>query len=144
MPSSKNRHSHNNAFNKEPKGQQGNSRAVSSNYTVDLFHHTFGASSEQAGQEWNPSKPGRPGKPKRGGKPKGHPHQKRNPHHLSAKPHHHEHRSATARKGYKIHDFELKDELYEKFVEKVKEADKTPKEVINQLLSFYNMGKIKI
>jgi hypothetical protein len=53
-------------------------------------------------------------------------------------------KAAAARKGYSNHTFELKNELYNQFAEKLKVSDKSPKEVINQLISFYNMDKIKI
>jgi len=51
---------------------------------------------------------------------------------------------AKTKKGYTTLSIELKDDLYKKFVSKVKEKDKSPKEVMNQLISFYNMGKINI
>ncbi len=113
---------------------QGGNRPVSSNYTVDLFHHHVGAQSNQPGKpERGKPKFQRSGPPSRGGVGKT-GFTKRNS----------EPKKAIARKGYVNCNFEMKDDLYKKFTEKLKDSSKTPKEVISQLVSFYNMGKIKI
>ena len=130
---------------------QGRSRPVSSNYQVDLFHHQVGAkSAQQPSGHTRPSTGGgggsrygqQPKGPKGpGGRPARPPFQAR---HQSSRPKGPIGPTKSERKGYTIHNFELKDDLYKSFEEKLKESSKTPKEVINQLISFFNMGKIKI
>lgn len=48
------------------------------------------------------------------------------------------------RKGYKNISLDVKEDLYRKFQNRLKDSSKSPKEVINQLISFYSMGKINI
>jgi len=98
-------------------------RTVSPMYKVDLMHHQLSGMTSQPPQHT--------GKP-----PVRHPPQRN----LEPRKVHH----AKAKKGYTTLSLELKDDLYKKFVNKVKEKDKSPKEVMNQLISFYNMGKINI
>ena len=98
-------------------------RTVSPMYKVDLMHHQLSGMSSQP--------------PQHSGKPPARHQPPRAPE--SRKTHH-----AKAKKGYTSLSLELKDDLYKKFVNKVKEKDKSPKEVMNQLISFYNMGKINI
>ncbi len=49
-----------------------------------------------------------------------------------------------SKKGYRNLSFDVKEELYRAFMGKIKGSSKSPKEVINQLISFYNMGKINL
>ena len=93
-------------------------------YKVDLMHHQLsGMNTQQPPQHTNlPQARHQQPRPQEGRKP----------------------HTPKARKGYTNLSIELKDDLYKKFVSKVKELDKSPKEVMNQLISFYNMGKINI
>lgn len=50
----------------------------------------------------------------------------------------------SPKRGYTYHTFEVKDDLYKQFASKARDSSKSQKEVINQLISFFNMGKIKI
>ncbi|MDH5543163.1 MAG: hypothetical protein OEY64_09390 [Nitrospinota bacterium] len=123
------------------QGPQGRSRPVSSNYQVDLFHHQIGAKAgQQPSGHTRPSSGGGP----RYGQSKGINARPAQGRHQAPRPKGPVGPSKSQRKGYTVHNFELKDELYKNFEEKLKETSKTPKEVINQLISFFNMGKIKI
>ena len=99
-------------------------RSVSPMYKVDLMHHQLSGMTSQP-----PQHTGRP--PVRHQQPR--PHGSNKPSHLP-----------KDKKGYTSLTVDLKDDLYKQFVSKVKEQDKSPKEVMNQLISFYNMGKINI
>ena len=132
---------------------QARPRTVSSNYQVDMFHHQVGASNQQqsgsqgggygrygsgSGGHSQGQPSGRPSRPSQGAPPRHKPSRPVRPLDSPSS------KSPAARKGYTNHTFELKNELYKQFTEKLKVSDKSPKEVINQLISFYNMDKIKI
>lgn len=109
-------------------------KPVSPNYQVDMMHHRLGSQQNAQGHQ---------GSYGHLSQPSGHPMgQKQSPFRRGpgkkypAKP--------PARKGYITLNLEIKDELYKKFTSALKDSSKTPKEVINQLISFYNMGKINI
>ena len=108
-----------------PRGGSGQpvQRTVSPMYKVDLMHHQLSGMTSQP-----PQHTGRP--PARYQQPRTQG---------ISKVHH-----PKEKKGYTNLNIELKDDLYKKFVSKVKDQDKSPKEVLNQLISFYNMGKINI
>lgn len=91
------------------------------------MHHQLAGMGQQPPQHMGQPAPRYPHQPAR--PPRGH----------DKKPH-----QQKAKKGYTNINLEVKEELYGKFVDKVKEQDKSPKEVLNQLISFYNMGKINI
>jgi len=110
-----------------PRPQSGQPRQVSSNYQVEMFHHHNNPHPSSSHGRVQPSGPNRFSRDQSGGK------WGRN-----------DSRKPPARKGYTNCTFELKDDLYRKFQDKLEGSSKTPKEVINQLISFYNMGKIKI
>jgi len=95
-------------------------KTVSPHYRVDMMHHQLAGS-----QSLQPSPFSRPQKTSEPA---------RRPEKIGRK----------AKKGYTNMNIDIRDELYRKFVRKVKENSKSPKEVLNQLISFYNMGKINI
>ena len=99
-------------------------------YKVDLMHHQL--SGMTSPQQQHTAQP-----PQHIGKPPARYQQPRT--HGSKQAH-----QPKEKKGYTNLNIELKDDLYKTFVSKVKEQDKSPKEVLNQLISFYNMGKINI
>ncbi|MFQ5431284.1 MAG: hypothetical protein ACE5EN_02105 [Nitrospinota bacterium] len=98
-------------------------KTVSPMYKVDLMHHHLTGMNSQP--------------PQHTGKP---PARHQPPRIQESKKVHH----AKVKKGYTSLSLELKDDIYNKFLNKVQEKDKSPKEVMNQLISFYNMGKINI
>lgn len=105
-------------------------RQVSPLYKVDLMHHQLAGMTTQLPQHIGQPEPRYPHKPARPPRP---------PRAHDKKPH-----QQKAKKGYTNINLEVKEELYDEFVDKVKEQSKSPKEVLNQLISFYNMGKINI
>ena len=120
------------SYGKKPAGRgpaaRPPQRQVSPLYKVDLFHHQLaGMGNQQPPQHIGQPEPRYPHKPAR--PPRAH----------DRKPH-----QQKAKKGFANINLEVKEELYEKFMDKVKEQSKSPKEVLNQLISFYNMGKINI
>lgn len=102
-------------------------RSVSPMYKVDLLHHQLSGMTTPA--------PQRTGKPPVGQQP----YRQQPPRQQEKKVF-----RPKAKKGYTNLNVEIKDEQYSKFLSRLKDESKSPKEVLNQLISFYNMGKINI
>ncbi len=148
------------------QGQQGHhgagsgpKKVVSPNYRVDLMAHTFTQSTGGSGNTGGPGYGRQQGnggygsqQPRRDG---GQPQQRRD----GQQPRHQQHgrpkphfkpkprpmpSAPEAQKGYTNLHCEVRDDLFAAFKEKLQADGKSEKEVISQLISFYNMGKVTV
>lgn len=122
----------NNRRNLRKAPSRGVPKPVSPNYRVDMMHHQLAAMKKDPNSAPYDYYTRQSEQPPR--HPRGY-HTSKPPPAPVAK---------QTKKGYSMLNIEVKEELYKKFVSKLKGTSKSPKEVMNQLISFYNMGKIKI
>lgn len=129
----------------------GQPKSVSPNYRVDLMAHTFTPQTGGGAQSYGPrqgsagfgNQPARPQQPRHQQPRPQQQHQQPRPQHQQPRPQHAPPRP-PARKGYTNITVEVRDDLLAAFKEKTAGDGKTGNEVINQLIDFYNMGKVTV